>query len=192
MALTNKIISISEESSWGMPVLGKAKSHNWVDVDNAFGDFDAIKVDLRHVEILSSDYWTQVDASLPSKRKRDNNNVAKTSASKSRWFPIQCLWRGKSYLDSAKQVFFFRQQAKLRWGSGKVQPGRSRALDREVATMFPTFCLAIIKLHVGPSWVSWPMFPINNVFKLHCESNCRHVPHRVSDLAVNSKKVEEV
>ena len=58
--------------------------------------------------------------------------------------------------------------------------------------MFPTFCLAIIKLHVGPSWVSRPMFPINNVFKLHCESNCRHVPHRVSDLAVNSKKVEEV
>ena len=45
---------------------------------------------------------------------------------------------------------------------------------------------------IGPSWVSWPMFPLNNVFKLHCESNCRHVPHRVSDLAVNSKKVEEV
>ena len=36
--------------------MGKAKSHNWVDVDNAFGDFDAIKVDLRHVEILSADY----------------------------------------------------------------------------------------------------------------------------------------
>ena len=27
-----------------MPAFGKAKSHNWVEADNAFGDFDAIKV----------------------------------------------------------------------------------------------------------------------------------------------------
>ena len=27
-----------------MPAFGKAKSHNWVEADNAFGDFDAMKV----------------------------------------------------------------------------------------------------------------------------------------------------
>ena len=31
-----------------MPAFGKAKSHNWVEADNAFGDFDAIKVLQEH------------------------------------------------------------------------------------------------------------------------------------------------
>ena len=36
--------NISEKLSKRMPALGKAKSHNWVEADNAFGDFDSLEV----------------------------------------------------------------------------------------------------------------------------------------------------
>ena len=49
-----------------MTGLKKAKSHNWIEADNAFGDFDALE-----------------DGGTASKRKRINNNTLK-SASKTR------------------------------------------------------------------------------------------------------------
>jgi len=98
-----------------MPAFGKAKSHNWVEADNAFGDFDAIKV----------------DSSVPNKRKRNNNNVTKT-ATKSR-----CSSVSRHSFTSEEAVTEFTQDNQGLWIE-------------------------------------------------------RHVPQRVSDLAVNSKKVEEV
>ena len=50
--------NISEKLLKRMPAFGKAKSHNWVEADNAFGDFDAIKVfqdDLYNQTV--SDWW---------------------------------------------------------------------------------------------------------------------------------------
>jgi len=99
-----------------MPAFGKAKSHNWVEADNAFGDFDAIKV----------------DSNVPNKRKRNNNNVTKAVATKRRSTSVS-----RQSSTSDKAVVEFTQDNQGLW------------IDR-------------------------------------------HVPQRVSDLAVNSKKVEEV
>jgi len=100
-----------------MPAFGKAKSHNWVEADNAFGDFDAIKV----------------DSSVPNKRKRNNNNVTKAVATKSR-------------CSSVSRQSFASQDAVVEFTT-EVDQGL---------------------------WIE------------------RYVPQRVSDLAVNSKKVDEV
>ena len=63
-----KILNFSQKLKECFVMTGfkKAKSHNWIEADNAFGDFDALE-----------------DTGMASKRKRVNNNTLK-SASKTR------------------------------------------------------------------------------------------------------------
>ena len=90
-----------------MPAFGKAKSHNWVEADNAFGDFDAIKVFPRPFKQQSDvvDISTQVDSNVPNKRKRNNNNVTKAVATKRRFIPNPTNVHSKSNVRTLWEKF---------------------------------------------------------------------------------------